>query len=124
MSRSCRRCCLVAAEEGCQENGQRTIRYEVVQTAVASIKEKAGGARKCQVGFRKGTVGQSVKQGCDCSQIGNEEQEEEEVWQKENQMELQWAEHEKLEKIFGTKKDGRKLLAGGRHARGTRVRGA
>ena len=46
------------------------------------------------------TVGQSVKQGCDCSQIGNEEQEEEEVWQKENQMELQWAEHEKLEKIL------------------------
>ena len=39
-----------------------------------------------------------MKQNCDCSQIENEEEEKEEVWQKANQMEMQWAEDEKLEK--------------------------
>ena len=43
------------------------------------------------------TVGQSVKQSWDCSQIENEEEEGEEDWQKEDQMEVQWAEDEKLE---------------------------
>ena len=39
-----------------------------------------------------------VKQSWDYSQIEKiKEEEEEEVWQKENQMELQWAEDEKLE---------------------------
>ena len=37
---------------------------------------------------------QSVKQNWDCSQIENDEEEEEEDWPKENQMEVQW---EKLE---------------------------
>ena len=46
---------------------------------------------------------QTVKQGTDCSQIGNEEVE---VWQEENQMVLQWAEDEKLEDL-GFKKKGR-----------------
>ena len=32
-----------------------------------------------------------------CSQIGNEEAEKEEDWQKEDQTEVQWAEDEKLE---------------------------
>ena len=47
---------------------------------------------------RKRTVGQSVKQNWDCSQIENEEEDEEEDWQKE--MGMQWAEDEKLEEIL------------------------
>ena len=34
-------------------------------------------------------------------------------------MEVQWAEDEKLEGGLGTKKDGRKLFAGGSHAKGS-----
>ena len=48
----------------------------------------------------KRTVGQSVKQSWDCSQFGNEEEEEEEVWREENQMESSWAEDGKLEEIL------------------------
>ena len=70
------------AEEEKEEKGQRNIRHEIAQKVMASIKEKAG---------------QKVKQGWDCSKIGNEEEEEEEVWQEKNQMTLQWAEDEKLD---------------------------
>ena len=40
-----------------------------------------------------------VKQKRDCSQIENEDEEEEEDWQKEDQMGVQCAEDEKLEDI-------------------------
>ena len=59
----------------------------------------------------------SVKESWCCSQIENEEEEEEEVWQKENQMGTQWAEDEKLENCLERTKDGRKLFAGGSHAK-------
>ena len=70
---------------------------------VAGIKEKAGGHEDAKsIAQRK--VEQSVKQSWECSQIENEEEEEEEVWQKENQMELQWAEYEKLEETLGQRR--------------------
>ena len=47
------------------------------------------------------TVGQSVKHRWDCSQIENEEEDkEDEDWQKEDQMEVQWTEDEKLEEVL------------------------
>ena len=49
-------------------------------------------ARRCRV--------QSLQQNWDCSPIENEEEEEEENWQKEDQMEVQWAEDEKLDEIL------------------------
>ena len=48
----------------------------------------------------KRTVGQRVQQSWDCSQLGNEEEKEEEIWREENQMESPWAEDEKLEEIL------------------------
>ena len=92
MSRNFRRCCLVTAEEGYQEDAPRKqvekamkkrkeyeatrIRKEIAQTVVVGIKEKASA-----------TTEQSVKKNWDCSQI--EYEEEEEFWQKEDQMDVQ-----------------------------------
>ena len=54
----------------------------------------------------------SVKESWCCSQIENEEEEEEEVWQKENQMGTQWAEDEKLENCLErTRMEGSSLQA-------------
>ena len=47
----------------------------------------------------KRTVGQRVNQSWDCSQIENEEEEDDD-WQTDDQMEMQRAEHEKLEQIL------------------------
>ena len=55
------------------------------------------------------TVGQSVKQNWDCLEIEHEEEEENEDWQEGDQMEMQWVEDEQL---GGTKKSGRRFLAG------------
>ena len=44
--------------------------------------------------------GQSVKQNWDCSQIDSGEEEEDEDWQKGEQMEMLWVEDEKLQDIF------------------------
>ena len=41
-----------------------------------------------------------VSSKADCSQFGNEEEEEDEVWREENQMESSWAEDGKLEEIL------------------------
>ena len=45
------------------------------------------------------TARQNVKQNFDCSQIENEEKEEDD-WRKENQMEVEWDEGEKSEVIL------------------------
>ena len=71
---------------------------------VTSIKEKAGKYENAKLTSQR-TLGQNVKQGWDCSQIVNEEEEDEEVWQEENQMVLQWAKDEKLEEILEQKKE-------------------
>ena len=69
---------------------------------VAGIKEKAS-AHEDAKSTAHGTAGQSVKQNWDCSQIENEEEED---WQKENQMEVQWAEDEKLEETLERRRMG------------------
>ena len=117
VSRGCRRCSRVTAEKGCQDEAPkkevekkrredmnsrgRKVRYEIAQEVFAGIKEKAGGHEDAKSTARR-KVGQSVKQSWECSQIENEEEEEEEVWQKENQME--WGEDEKLEETLGQRR--------------------
>ena len=104
MSRSWRRYFLVTVEEGCEgavqrkeaekrrkrRTAERHVRYAIAQEVVAGIKEKAGVHENAKSTAQR-TAGQSVKQSWDCSQIENEEEEEEEVWQREKQMEIQWA---------------------------------
>ena len=83
-------------EEEEKDSRERQVRYGIAQELVAGIKEKADVHEDAKSTAQR-TVGQSVKQSWDCSQIENEE-EEEEVWQKANQMEMQWAEDDKLKK--------------------------
>ena len=114
MSRSCRRCFQVTAQEGCQEGAPKRevekkrrkmrtakgkVKYAIAQEVVAGIKEKAG-VREDAKSTAQRTVGQSVKQSWDCSHIENEEEEEEDNWQQEDQMEAQRAEDEKWEEIL------------------------
>ena len=115
MSRSCQRCFLATVEEGCQgeakrkeaekveeeekECRERQVRFEIVQKVVADIERQVDIKPAAQR-----TVGQSVKQSWDCSQIENEEEDETEDWQKEDPMLLQWAEDEKLEEVFERRK--------------------
>ena len=66
------------AEEDCRE---RQVRKEIVQEAVAGIQKKASALVDAKpTAQRRG--GQSVKQTWDCSQIENEEDEDDEDWQK------------------------------------------
>ena len=84
-------------EEEEMDSRERQVRYGIAQELVAGIKEKADVHEDAKSTAQR-TVGQSVKQSWDCSQIEKEE-EEEEVWQKANQMEMQWAEDDKLESL-------------------------
>ena len=116
MSRSCRRCFQVTAEEGCQEGAPKRevekkrrkmrtakekVKYAIAQEVVAGIKENAG-VREDAKSTAQRTAGQSVKQSWDCSQIENEEEEEEDNWQKEDQRRTGW------------KRNGRKMRSGRR----------
>ena len=83
-------------EEEEKDSRERQVRYGIAQELVEGIKEKADVHEDAKSTAQR-TVGQSVKESWDCWQIENEEEEEEEVWQKENQMEMQWAEDDKLE---------------------------
>ena len=56
------------------------------------------------------TVGQSLMRSWDTSQIENEEEEEEKLWQNENQMEMQWVEDGKLEEFLGQRRTERSSL--------------
>ena len=60
-------------------------RSEIAQEVVASIKEVAS-AQEDAKSIAQRTVGQRFTQIWDCSQIENEEEEEEEGWQKGDQM--------------------------------------
>ena len=86
-------------EEEDENSRQKKVRFGIAQEVVAGIEEKACGHEDAKSTAQK-TVGQSVMQCWDCPQIENGEEEEEEVWQKENQMELRWAEDEKLEETL------------------------
>ena len=86
---------------------------------VAGIKDKAGVHEDAKSTAQR-TVGQSVKQSWDCSARElkmKRRRRKRKYWQKENQMELQWAEDEKLEKILVQRRIGTILLAGGGHAK-------
>ena len=69
---------------------------KLLQKWLQVSKEKAGGHEDAKSTAQR-TAGQSVKQSCDCLQIENEEEEEQEVWQDENQIELRRAEVETLD---------------------------
>ena len=90
---------------------RKKARYEFAQEVVAGIKEKAGVHEDAKSTAQR-TVGQSVKQSWDCSQIESEEDKEEEDWQKEGQMDVQWAEDEKLEESLDRRRmEGSSLQA-------------
>ena len=76
-----------------QDSEERKIRNEIAQEVAAGIKASTHDDKPTA----QRTVGQSVKQNCDCSQIENEKKEEEDDWRKENQMGRQWDEGGKLE---------------------------
>ena len=86
-------------EEGeVDEDGEeRRIRGQIVQEVVARTKEKVSvhSGDKDDV---KRPVEQSFMRSWDCSQIENEE-EEEESWRERDQMTAQWAEEQKLHEI-------------------------
>ena len=95
-------------EEPDKGREERTIRSEIAQEVVAGIKEEAS-AREDAKSTSQKTVGQRFKQNWECSQIENEEEEEEKGWLEEDQMAVQ--------------KDGRKFFAAGSYAKGTRISG-
>ena len=90
MSRRCPRRCLATVEAGCQEEArkkkaekkrrkrrtverERKIRNEISQEVVAGTKEKASAHEDAKPTAQR-TVGQSVKQHWDCSQIESGEE--------------------------------------------------
>ena len=96
-----------------EDRGQRRIWNDFGQEVVAGIKEKASALDSAKEAAQR-SAGQSVMRSWDCSHIENEE--EDVSWRERDQMAAQWDAEQKLEEIFVTKKDGRKLLAVGGHA--------
>ena len=68
-------------EEEDENSKEKKVRYEIAQEVVAVIKEKAGVHEDAKSTAQR-TVGQSVNQSWDCSQIDSQEEEEEEYWQR------------------------------------------
>ena len=66
----------------------------------AGIEKKASAQEDAKPTAQR-TVVQNVEQNWDCSQIENEEEEEDEDWQKGDQMERYWNEDEKVEESEG-----------------------
>ena len=84
---------------GREDSTELQVRYDIVQEVVADIEQEA----RAQVDVKptaQRTVWQSVRKSWDCSHIDNEKEDEEEDWQKEELVEVQWAEDEKLEKVL------------------------
>ena len=71
-----------------EDSRERRIRKEIAQTVIECIKEKATFCEDAK-SIAHTTSRQIVRQSWDCSQIENEEVEEEEGRQKENQMDVQ-----------------------------------
>ena len=106
-------------EEEDENSNEKKVRYEIAHEVVAGIKEKAGAKSTAQ--------GHAVKVS---SKVGTarkyqtKKRKEEEDWQKEDQMEVQWAKDETLEESLERRRDG-KFPAGGSHAKKyMRVNGA
>ena len=83
-------------EEEEEDSRERPVRYETAQKKW--LRAKAGVHEEAK-SIAQRTLGQSVKQSWDCSQIENEEDEDED-WQKGDQMDMQWVDDEKLEEIL------------------------
>ena len=91
-----------------EDSGERRIRNVIPHEVVTSIKEKTSAHEEAKTAAPT-PAGQSLVRSGDCSQIENEEEEENEVWQtwKPNGEDEQWAE------VLGAKLDGTKLFVGG-----------
>ena len=76
-------------EVGKVDGGEGRIRNEIAQEVLAGIKEKASAQDDAKAAAQR-TAGQSVMQSWDCSQIENEEEEEEEPWQKKTIWNCNW----------------------------------
>ena len=76
-----------------EDSGGRRIRNEIAPAVVTGVKERTSAHEDAKTTARR-TAGPSPVRSWDCSQNDNEEKEEEELWQKENQMEVQWVEDE------------------------------
>ena len=85
------------------------ISNEIAQRVIEAMKEKANVHEHAE-STAKRIVGQSVTQNWDCSQNENEEEEEEEDWQEKDQIEVPWAEDEKLEEVFERRRMERSSL--------------
>ena len=97
-SRSCRRCCLVAVVEGCQEaqkNKAEKKRRQTEDSGERRIRNEIAQARRRQARLmmprrlHKEQMGEVLSRSGTARKLKNEEEEEEEDWQKENQMEVQ-----------------------------------
>ena len=86
-------------EEEEEDSRKGQVRNETAQEVAVDIEKKASAHEDVKPTAQR-TVGQSVKQNWDCSQIENEEEEEDEDWLKEHPMEMQWDGDEKLEEIL------------------------
>ena len=89
-------------------SGERKVRQEIAQEEVPDIQEKTSAQDDAKATAQR-TAGQRVKQNWDCSQIENEEEEEDD-WQNEHQMGRQWDEDEQFEEFFGAKKGWKEVL--------------
>ena len=83
-------------EEEDDNSKEKKVKYEIAHEVVTGIKEKWHLCTKMSNRPCKGHLNTVSSKVGDCSYIENEEEEEED-WQKEDQMEVQWAEDEKLE---------------------------
>ena len=91
-----------------EDSGERRITSQIAHEVVAGIKEKASVHDGITEAVQR-PAGQSFMRSWDCQQIESEE--EEESWREGDQMAAKWDQEQKLEGIFRTKKDGKKLLA-------------
>ena len=87
-------------DEGTEEG---RIKSEIAQEVVAGIKEKASVHEDVKANAQR-TAERSAKQNWDFSHIENETEEDEDDWEKEHQMEVQWCEDHKLDENLGRRR--------------------
>ena len=86
-----------------EDSGERRIRNEIAQEVVASIKEKASVHEDVKAKAQR-TAERSAKQNWNFSHIENETEGEEDDWENENQMDVQWDEDHKLDENLGRRR--------------------
>ena len=92
-------------EEGELDEGkeERRIKSAIAQEVVAGIKEKASVHEDVKANAQR-TAERSAKQNWDFSRIEKETEEDEDDWEKEHQMEVQWCEDHKLDENLGRRR--------------------